>query len=143
MLKLTEIEFNDAKVDDQLTLSFDDRQRSRLPATTDNGVAVGLFLPRGKVLRNGMVLTGSQGYKVRVKSASEELSVVKCDDPMLFARTCYHLGNRHVALQILPGELRYLSDHVLDQMVKGLGLDVTYATLAFDPESGAYHNHGH
>ena len=143
MLKLTEIELHDAAADDQLTLSFDDRQRSRLPATTDKGVAVGLFLPRGKVLRNGMVLTGSQGYKVRVKSASEELSVVKCDEPLLFARACYHLGNRHVALQILPGELRYLTDHVLDQMVKGLGLKVNYETLAFDPEAGAYQNHGH
>ena len=143
MLKLTEIESHDPAADDQLTLSYDDRQRSRLPATTDKGIAVGLFLPRGHILRSGMVLTGVQGYRVRVNSALEELSVVRCDDPLLFARVCYHLGNRHVALQILPGEVRYLSDHVLDQMVQGLGLTVSYQQLAFDPEAGAYSTHGH
>lgn len=143
MLKLTEIEASDSQAEDQLTLSFDERQRSRLPATTENGVAVGLFLPRGKVLRSGMVLTGTQGYRVRVNSALESLSIVKCDNPLLFARACYHLGNRHVALQIMPGELRYLADHVLDEMVVGLGLAVNHDTLAFDPEAGAYHQHGH
>ena len=142
MLKLTEIAAHTVGIDDQLTLSYDDRQRSRLPATTDSGVAVGLFLPRGHVLRAGMVLTGAQGYRVQVNSAPEALSVVQCADTLLFARACYHLGNRHVALQIQPGELRYRADHVLDQMLLGLGLQVTHACLAFEPESGAY-QHGH
>jgi len=68
---------------------------------------------------------------------------VRTDDPLLFARVCYHLGNRHIALQILPGELRYLHDHVLDHMVVGLGLSVRVENLPFEPEAGAYHSHGH
>jgi urease accessory protein len=86
-------------------------------------------------------LTGADHYKVLIKAASEQVSVVRSDDALLFARTCYHLGNRHVALQILPGELRYLSDHVLDRMVQGLGLEVTHEVLPFEPEAGAYHSH--
>lgn len=143
MLKLTELSESDSKTDDVLTLPFEARQKSRLPATTDGGVSVGLFLPRGQVLRSGLVLTGSQGFKVRINAALEDLSVVNCNDPLLFARACYHLGNRHVALQILPGQIRYLSDHVLDQMLIGLGLSITHQHLAFEPEAGAYHGHGH
>ncbi len=143
MLKLTELSNSDAKTDDVLTLPFEARQKSRLPATTDGGVVVGLFLPRGQLLRSGLVLTGSQGFKVRVQAALEDVSVVECDDALLFARACYHLGNRHVALQILPNQLRYLSDHVLDQMLVGLGLTINHQQLAFEPEAGAYHGHGH
>ncbi|QWF70000.1 urease accessory protein UreE [Methylomonas paludis] len=141
MLKLTEFTQTDDTVDDVLTLPFEARQKSRQPAVTNGGVTVGLFLPRGQTLRNGLVLTGSQGFKVRVEAAAEELSVVYCQEPLLFARACYHLGNRHIALQILPNELRYLADHVLDQMLIGLGLTVHHLTLAFEPESGAYHAH--
>ena len=143
MLKLTEFTQTDGPVDDVLTLPFEARQKTRQPAITNGGVSVGLFLPRGHTLRNGLVLTGSQGFKVRVEAAEEELSVVFCQEPLLFARACYHLGNRHVALQILPGELRYLADHVLDQMLVGLGLSVSHQTLAFEPEAGAYHGHDH
>lgn len=73
----------------------------------------------------------------------EPLSVVRSNEPLRFARACYHLGNRHVSLQILPGELRYLSDHVLDHMIEGLGLTVTRAELPFEPEAGAYRTHDH
>jgi urease accessory protein len=64
--------------------------------------------------------------------------VVRCADPFLLARACYHLGNRHVPLQIMPGELRYHHDHVLDDMLRQFGLEVTYASLPFEPEAGAY-----
>lgn len=141
MLKLTEFSNCNESSDDVLTLPFEARQRSRQPATTKGGVTVGLFLPRGQTPRAGLVLTGSQGFKVRVEAALEQLSVVRCDDPLLFARACYHLGNRHIALQIMPGELRYLSDHVLDKLVNGLGLQVEYRNLPFEPEAGAYHEH--
>jgi urease accessory protein len=143
MLKLTETTTTNDQPDDTLTLPYDDRQKSRLPAVTQGGVKVGVFLPRGQILRHGVVLTNDQGFKVRVNAAPEPLSVVKCTDAMLFARACYHLGNRHIALQILPDELRYLADHVLDQMLIGLGLTVEHHTLPFEPESGAYHGHGH
>ncbi len=143
MLKLTELAPANSTADDSLTLPFEARQKSRLPAHTDGGVPVGLFLQRGQLLRSGAVLTGTEKFKVVIKAAPETVSFVRTDDALLFARVCYHLGNRHVALQILPGELRYLSDHVLDHMVAGLGLQVSHADLPFEPEAGAYGQHGH
>jgi len=95
------------------------------------------------VLRKGSVLTGPDHYRVLVDAAPESLSVVRTDDALHFAKACYHLGNRHIALQILPGELRFLTDHVLDHMLEGLGLMVTHEVLPFEPEQGAYHGHGH
>ncbi len=80
---------------------------------------------------------------VEVVAAAEPLSVVRCEDPFLLARACYHLGNRHVPLQILPGELRYHHDHVLDEMLKLFDLEVTFASLPFEPEAGAYASEGH
>ena len=143
MLKLTETTITEEQADDTLILPFEARQKSRQPATTKGGIQVGVFLPRGQTLKHGAVLTNGQGFKVRVNAAPEPLTVVKCTDPLLFARACYHLGNRHVALQILPGELRFLTDHVLDQMLVGLGLSVEHQILPFEPEAGAYHGHGH
>ncbi|MCK9637654.1 MAG: urease accessory protein UreE, partial [Methylobacter tundripaludum] len=96
-----------------------------------------------QVLRKGSVLTGPDRYRVLVDAAPEPLSVVRTDDALHFAKACYHLGNRHVALQILPGELRFLTDHVLDHMLEGLGLTVSHEVLPFEPEQGAYHGHGH
>jgi urease accessory protein len=142
MLKLTELSSSE-QADDSLTLPFDIRQKSRCAARTDNGVEVGVFAIRGQCLRPGSVLTGSEGYRVLIKAAPEALSVVRCADPLLFARACYHLGNRHVPLQIMDGELRYLSDHVLDDMLERLGLTVEHGQLLFEPEAGAYHSHGH
>lgn len=142
-LQLTEIAPSGTPYGDTLTLPYEARQKSRLLTRTDTGVQVGLFLPRGKALRDGDLLTGPRGDVVRIVSALETLSVVRTGDSVLFARACYHLGNRHVALQIEAGELRYLADHVLDEMVRGLGLEVSHEWLPFEPEAGAYHGHGH
>lgn len=141
MLKLTETIQTGEAVDDSISLVYSDRQKARLPVITKSGIQVGLFLQRGQFLRSGLVLTGSQGYKVRVEAAPEALSIVHCQDELLFARACYHLGNRHVALQIMPNELRYLADHVLDEMLIGLGLQIEHHDLPFEPEAGAYHTH--
>jgi len=143
MLKLTELSQEANETDDEVTLPYDARQKSRLLGKTDKGREVGIFLPRGQSLKHGYVLKGHEDYRVRVKAAAEALSIVRTGDALLFARACYHLGNRHVALQILPGELRYQSDHVLDQMLQGLGLTVEHLSLPFQPEHGAYHSHGH
>ena len=141
MLKLTELAPPGSRADDILTLPFDSRQKSRFSAKTDNGRDVGLFLSRGQILRSGMVITGPNVFSVLVKAAPELVSVMRSDDPLQFARACYHLGNRHVPLQILAGELRYLNDHVLDHMLEGLGLVVDHQMLPFEPEAGAYHSH--
>ncbi|ESS70813.1 urease accessory protein UreE [Methyloglobulus morosus KoM1] len=143
MLKLTELVADSTTSDDVVTLPYETRQKSRLLSQTDSGTKIGIFLPRGQMLSHGLVLKGHDDYRVRVNAAAELLSVVRTDNPLQFARACYHLGNRHIALQILPNELRFLADHVLDQMLAGLGLTVTHESLPFEPEQGAYHGHGH
>jgi len=129
--------------DAYLVLPFDARSRSRLRATLTSGEEAGIVLPRGQVLRGGDLLLASDGRVIQVKAASETLSTVRSSEPGVLARAAYHLGNRHVALQIGPGWLRYGHDHVLDDMVRGLGLAVTVEQAPFEPEAGAYHGASH
>jgi urease accessory protein len=126
-----------------LTLPFELRQKSRLRAVLDNGQEVGIMLPRGEVLRDGDCLQAENGLVIRLKAANEAVSSVASTDSLLLQKACYHLGNRHVPLQITAEGLCYLQDHVLDEMVKSLGLDVKHENAPFEPESGAYHQHGH
>ncbi|BBA34750.1 urease accessory protein [Methylocaldum marinum] len=139
MTRLNEFAPPGAAHHDTLTLLFEARQKSRLLVCLDSGAEAGVFLPRGTVLRDGDRLLADDGLVVLVRAAAEPVSVVRTADALLFARACYHLGNRHVALQIESGELRYLRDHVLDDMVRGLGLTVEHALMPFEPERGAYH----
>lgn len=128
-----------------MTLPFDQRQKSRFRGQLDRGEEVAVLLPRGTLLRGGDVLTTELGHpKVRVVAAPELLSVVRSEDPGALLRAAYHLGNRHIALQIEPGELRFAADHVLDEMLHGLGIHVGREHLPFEPEAGAYGGgHGH
>ena len=121
-----------------LTLPHERRIISRQRVTLDDGSEAGLFLPRGSSLQHGDVLQGASGELIRVQAASETVSTLRCADPWLLARACYHLGNRHVPLQILPGMIRYQHDHVLDDMLHGLGLHVVVEQAPFEPEAGAY-----
>ncbi len=123
-----------------LTLPWELRLKSRLRVTLDNGTEAGIILPRGSVLRGGDLLQAEDAI-VEVVAAPEQVSIIRCRDALLFARICYHLGNRHVPLQICPGEARYQHDHVLDDMVRGLGVDVCTEMLPFEPEHGAYGSH--
>jgi len=127
----------------KINLPWEKRIKSRLRAQLDNGDEAGIFLERGTVLRGGDILTGSSGELVEVMAAPETVSTVRPEDPLQLARLCYHLGNRHVALEILPGRIRYLHDHVLDEMVAQLGGSVTVETAPFEPEHGAYGGHDH
>jgi len=127
-------------------LTLDQRQRSRQRIRLDDGREAGILLPRGEVLRDGDLLGADGGLVVRIVAAAEPLSCAASADPLLLARACYHLGNRHVALQIAAGRLCWLRDHVLDDLVRCLGLDVSHAEAPFEPEPGAYgggHRHGH
>jgi len=129
-----------------LTLPFELRQKSRLKATLDNRTEVGLMLPRGGLLRGGDLLRAEDGTVVKVIAANESVSKVTHDDPLMRARACYHLGNRHVPLQITQNYICYTHDHVLDEMVIGLGLNVECVMAPFEPEAGAYgggHKHSH
>lgn len=151
MLEITETLDAPQPADAALTLTFGDRQRSRLRTQLDSGEEVGLMLPRGRVLRDGDCLRASDGRVIEVRAAVEQVSTAYSDDMQLLARAAYHLGNRHMPLQVGAGWLRYRQDHVLDDMVKGLGLSVQTEQAPFEPEAGAYqaghhhllHMHGH
>jgi urease accessory protein len=126
-----------------ITLGFHQRRRSRMRAITGDGSEVALVLPRGLVLRDGDVLVDGDGGAVRIAAAAEQVSTARTDDARLLARACYHLGNRHIAVEVGAGYARYLHDHVLDHMVGELGLAVTLEVAPFEPEAGAYGGHGH
>jgi urease accessory protein len=126
-----------------LVLPFELRSRSRLRTTLTTGEEAGIVLPRGQVLRGGDQLLASDGRVIQVEAASENVSTVYSGEAERLARAAYHLGNRHVALQIGAGWLRYGHDHVLDDMVRGLGLVVAVEQAPFEPEAGAYHGTSH
>lgn len=126
----------------EAVLSFEQRQKSRYKTTTTSGQALSWFIPRGVILLDGDYLQCRTGELVRVVAAAETVSQVEHKDQLLLTRAAYHLGNRHVPLQIGAGFLRYQHDHVLDAMVVGLGLQVVCQQLPFQPENGAYHAQG-
>ena len=99
------------------------------------------MLPRGEILRGGDLVTASDGRVIEIISQIEKVLNVEAKTSQELARAAYHLGNRHVALQIGALWLRYSHDHVLDDMVLGLGLQLTVEELPFEPEAGAYHSH--
>ncbi|HEX7952729.1 MAG TPA: urease accessory protein UreE [Burkholderiales bacterium] len=131
------------KFDAELVLPFELRQKSRLRTRTASGEEAGLFLPRGAVLRDGDFLEAEDGRIVRVTARPENVLQIGCADPVQLARIAYHLGNRHVALQIGHGWLRIANDYVLRQMVEGLGAVAVLTEAAFEPEPGAYGGHHH
>ncbi|MEZ8456101.1 urease accessory protein UreE [Vibrio cyclitrophicus 1F53] len=150
MIELTHIQAElNTTPDGFLSLPIDSRIKSRLKVTLDDGRNAGLFLPRGHILRGGEQLSSECGLVVEVKAAPETVSTVYCEDLLLLTRVAYHLGNRHVPLQVEAGWVRYQHDHVLDEMVEGLGAKVTTETQPFEPEGGAYggrsggHHHHH
>src|SRR4029079_928818 len=105
-----------------VTLTYDQRCKSRQRLKLDDGVGAALLLERGTVLEDGALLAADDGTVIAVKAAPETLSVVRTTEPLTLARAAYHLGTRHVPLQIRRGELSYQHDHVLDDMVVALGL---------------------
>jgi urease accessory protein len=131
------------EVRDQLILPFELRQKSRLRTRLASGDEVGVLLQGGEILRGGDLLVASDGRVVEVVAQDEQVLQANCDSPFELARAAYHLGNRHVALQIGEGWLRITDDHVLRQMLEGLGLAVVALNAPFEPESGAYGGHAH
>ena len=129
-----------------LTLAFDDRRKSRLAATLDNGEEIALLLPRGTVLRDGDVLVADDGGLVRVVAAPEAVLVVRAKDTLTLTRAAYHLGNRHTPVEVGADYLKLEYDPVLADMLKRIGASVDQVSMPFQPESGAYgggHKHGH
>jgi urease accessory protein len=129
---------------DTVHLSFEERSKSRLLLRLDSGVQAALVVERGRLLRGGDRVRTLDGREVLVVAAEESLLEVSSDDPTAIARAAFHLGNRHVAVQVMANRLRFLNDRILEEMVKGLGLEVRAVRAPFEPEGGAYgHHHAH
>ena len=134
-----------------LELDWDTRQKSRFEATDSAGRTLGVFLPRGTVVRGGDVLVADDGSLVRVVAAPQAvLKITHCTDhgtPYDLIRAAYHLGNRHVPIELKPDHLQIEPDHVLADMLRAMHLIVQPVEQPFEPESGAYatggHGHGH
>jgi urease accessory protein len=128
-------------------LDWDVRQKSRFDATDSAGRAIGVFLPRGTVVRGGDVLVAEDGSLIAVRAAAQPVLVVRhCPQhgtPFDLMRAAYHLGNRHVALELSTDHLILEPDHVLAEMLRHMHLIVTEAQAPFDPESGAYASGAH
>ena len=136
-------------------LDWDVRQKSRFDATDSTGRQLGIFLPRGTVARGGDVLVAHDGSLIKVWAAPQSvLKITACPDhgtPFDLIRAAYHLGNRHVPIELKPDHLKIEPDHVLASMLQAMHLIVTEVTEPFEPENGAYatgghfggHHHGH
>jgi urease accessory protein len=142
-----------------LELDWDLRQKSRFEATASDGQAVGVFLPRGTVVRGGDILVTTEGSFIRVLAAPQAvLRITACTShnhghdhshgAFDLMRAAYHLGNRHVPIELKPDHLKIEPDHVLAEMLRAMHLEVEEVSATFEPESGAYgqansHGHGH
>ena len=140
-------------------LAWDVRQKSRFATNDSNGRALGIFLPRGSVARGGDVLLAADGSLIRVIAAPQPVLVITAcaehgrapiDRNFDLVRAAYHLGNRHVPIELRPDRLLIEPDHVLADMLRAMHLSVQEAQEAFEPEAGAYahgaqggHHHGH
>ena len=130
-----------------LELDWDVRQKSRFDATDSLGRLLGVFLPRGTLVRGGDVLLAEDGSMVRVIAAPQAvLRITACTahgSPFDLTRAAYHLGNRHVPIELKPDHLKIEPDHVLADMLRAMHLTVDEAEEAFEPEGGAYSAGGH
>ncbi len=127
-----------------LSLTAEERTRSRHWFETDDGLRVAVQLPRGSMLREGDLLRSQDSETlIRIQAKPEPVLTVTACDPLDLVRAAYHLGNRHVSLEITPTYLRLSPDSVLRDMLEHLGLTVTEAVAPFQPESGAYGSHSH
>ncbi|NPC54806.1 urease accessory protein UreE [Caenimonas soli] len=127
-------------------LDWDVRQKSRFDCTDSQGRHLGVFLPRGTVVRGGDVLVAEDGSLVQVIAAPQPVLVIThCSQhgtPFDLTRAAYHLGNRHVAIELKPDHLKIEPDHVLAEMLRNMHLIVKETQAAFEPEGGAYGGHG-
>jgi urease accessory protein len=127
-----------------ITLAYDDRHRRRVRLVADDGREFLLDLPEALVLREGDGLRLDDDTWLAVRAAEEQVCDIACSTPEALARIAWHLGNRHLPMQIVSGGLRIRDDHVIVAMLEGMGAAVTRRMAPFDPEGGAYaRSHGH
>lgn len=126
------------RIDGELVLPYELREKSRLRAALASGEEVAVFTERGTVLRNGELLRGDDGRVVKIIAAPEATYRVECSSAQDLLRCAFHLGNRHTQAQVGDGWLRIRRDAVLKEMLAGLGATVSEEQAPFEPESGAY-----
>ena len=136
-------QISDESTFETVELTFDTRQKSRFRATLNNGIDIGADLPRTGILRSGSYIGTEQGDLLRVDAKPEHLMKVTAQTDFDLLKAAYHLGNRHVPLMLTPVALYFEPDHVLAEMVIGLGLAIHEVKHPFEPESGAYAQHSH
>ncbi len=135
-------------------IDWDTRQKSRFEATDSLGRALGVFLPRGSVVRGGDVLVAEDGSLIRVEAAPQPVlritTAPSANSHWALMRAAYHLGNRHVPIELQADHLKIEPDHVLAELMRQMGMEVQEVQAAFEPEAGAYgysallgHDHGH
>jgi urease accessory protein len=141
----TELFSNSQKIVPLFTLSLtaEERTRSRHRFETPDGQVVFLGLPRGTVLQDGDLLRSPTGEIIRVAAKPETVFTITAKNPLDLLRAAYHLGNRHVSLEVTSTYLRLSRDRVLKQMLEQMGLTVTEEIVPFQPEIGAYRGHSH
>ncbi len=143
MYTATQVIISDEPSDKILTLTFEKRQKSRFRVTLDTGESVVVRLPRGTALRDGDRLATEEGIIIIIQAAKELVSTATSTEAQRLCCAAYHLGNRHVPVQIEAHWLRYRRDHVLDEMLEHLGLQVIHEFTLFEAEPGAYYDQGH
>jgi urease accessory protein len=138
--------WNAAAAIDRVVLDAAERHRRRIVLTGERGTEFLLDLPHAAALRDGDGLVLEDGAIVRVAGKPEPLVEVAAPSAPALARLAWHIGNRHTDLQVVGDTLRIRRDHVLEDMLRGLGARLTPIEAPFDPEPGAYghsHDHGH
>ena len=128
---------------DTVVLDYDQRHRRRMAMKGKRGFEFLLDLPHAVPIRDRDGLVLEDGRIIWVNAKREALAEIVAADPVTLARVAWHLGNRHLPTQLLAGKLRIRRDHVIEAMIAGLGATVTVIEAPFDPEIGAYADHGH
>ena len=122
----------------KIALTYEERQKNRLRKIDDNGEEILMLADRGNFLREGQLFGSSTGKVIEIDCAKEELLHIVCEKPIELLKVVYHLGNRHAKVQIGSCSVRVLADPILEDMVLGIGAQVTKVSDSFDAEPGAY-----
>lgn len=141
MTRLPGREYTGPDIAETVTLAYDDRHRRRLKLETDSGTPFLLDFEKPVILATGDILQCDDGLLIRVEAAPETLVEIRAPKGDDLIRLAWHLGNRHLPTELLPGALRIRRDHVIEDMLLRLGADIKPVTAPFNPEGGAY-GHG-
>ncbi len=131
------------KADYVVKLPYDKRQQSRFKTFTTTGEEVGIILPRGQSMKLNSILLDENGQTLLILGQEEPLTCAICDQPLLWARASYHLGNRHTPVEIRDQRIFFQPDHVLEHMLEHLHVSTYRVNGIFNPEDGAYSHGGH